>query len=104
MDGGEQAGERVGLLIKKCVSIAWAAPGTVGRIPVSFDGARPPCAGAKDWRSTQGDNLTHFLRCPARTERVPSARAVPRMRNGASSEAQEVARRMQGGREVRMRR
>jgi hypothetical protein len=56
MNGGEQAGESVGLLIKTRVSIAWAAPGGGGQIPVSFDGARPPFAGARDQWWTQDDN------------------------------------------------
>lgn len=48
MNGDEQAGEGVRLLIKTCVIIARGAPGAEGQIPVSFVGARPPCAGAGD--------------------------------------------------------
>ena len=48
MNGTEQAGKGVGLLIRKRVSIAQAAPGDEGQILVSFDGARPLCAEARD--------------------------------------------------------
>lgn len=101
MNGSKQAGEGVGLLIGKRVSNAQAAPEDEGQILVSFDGARPLCAGARDSWSTQGDNQTHRLKCPDRIERVSLARAVPRLRNGVSLEPEEVARPMRVEREVR---
>ena len=102
MNGGEQAGEGVGLLIRKRVSTAQTAPRAEGRILVSFDGARPLCARAWDWWSRQGDNQSHRPRCPDRTERVSSARAVPRMCNGVLLDPEEAVRPMRVELEVRM--
>lgn len=48
MNGSEQAGEGVGLLIRKRVSITQTAPGDEGQILVSLDGALLLCAGARD--------------------------------------------------------